>query len=136
MFGKNAVYTVRCGSERSELNLYVISSIYWQGITKYTVIYGVYIRLWPTLPICYHTNIDTHMHTHTQTHTHMRTHAHTHTHTHTYTGTQVRRPYSIRTERGEKGSQLSGTMADQLSLSAQKVCVPVCACVRTCVCVV
>jgi len=23
----------------------------WQGITQYTVIYGAYIRLWPTLHI-------------------------------------------------------------------------------------
>jgi hypothetical protein len=25
---------------------------FWQGITKYTVVHGVYIRFWPTLRLC------------------------------------------------------------------------------------
>jgi len=69
---------------------------------RYTVVYGVYIRLWPTLfkfAACVHTHnyihtqththtityILKHTHTHTQTHTHANTHTHTHTHTRTHT---------------------------------------------------
>jgi len=48
-------------------------------ITKYMVIYSVYIRFWPTL----HTHAHAHTQKHMHTHKHARTHAHTHTHTHT-----------------------------------------------------
>ena len=89
--------------------------IFCRNVTKYTVIYGVYIRFWPTLQICYTLLADasdygtrtsehepltcthTHMYTHTHTHlmhtlnAHAHAHAHTHTHTptHTHTHTQT-----------------------------------------------
>jgi len=72
-----------------------IYGIFGNDITKYTVIYGVYIRFWPTLFMPQYTrgftqnHNDTHMYTHTRyRHTqHNTRHRHaqhkiTHTHTH------------------------------------------------------
>ena len=76
--------------------------IFCRNVTKYTVIYGVYIRFWPTLQICYTlladasdygtrtsehepltcTHTCTHIHTHLM-HTHKDTHMLTPTRTHT-----------------------------------------------------
>jgi len=75
-------------------------------ITKYTVIYGVYIRFWPTLHIelnhmlaacLLSTTSFLHTHTHTCTHTctyihtspYVHAHTHTRTHVHVYTSTYM-----------------------------------------------
>jgi ABC-type nickel/cobalt efflux system permease component RcnA len=58
-------------------------------ITKYMVIYGVYIRFWPTLHIHKHAHSQ-HTHEHTRTLSYARTHAHTHARTqHTVTHAQT-----------------------------------------------
>jgi len=81
--------------------IYGVYTVYLFGreITKYTVIYGAYIRFWPTLqvcerlnanlPVCQHT-VHTHTHTHTNTHKHTHTLTHTHTQTHTHTNIHTR----------------------------------------------
>jgi len=63
--------------------------MFGREITIHTVIYGVYIRFWPTLRAYRHFQALTHTfnHTHTNTHTHTRTHTNTHTRTHTHTHT-------------------------------------------------
>ena len=91
--------------------------IFGRGITKYTVIYGVYIRFWPTLEV-YFASMDAkvtinlkrlhlrytfpNMHAHQSSHTHTDfespslTHTstllHTHTHTHTRASTHPHPP--------------------------------------------
>ena len=77
-----------------------IYSIVGRDITKYTVMYGIYIRFWLALLIfrkCsrglrkYHGGMQ-HTHTHTHTHTGGMQHTHTHTggmqHTHSTGGIQ------------------------------------------------
>jgi len=45
------------------INIRCIYGTFGREITKYTVIYGVYIRFWPTLPIPSVTYVHTHTHT-------------------------------------------------------------------------
>ena len=96
-----------------------IYGIFGREFIKYTVIYGVYIRFWPTLRFSYmrtwhdtwfedrdglaytyahikvqeRTYLSTHTHAHTRAHTHTRTHTHTHTHAHTHTRTHTTRTH-------------------------------------------
>ena len=62
-------------------------SIFGRKTTIHTVIYGVYIRFWPTLCMLYAVCciVSAHTHTHNHTHTHVQPHAHTHTYTHIHT---------------------------------------------------
>ena len=64
----------------------VYTVFFGREITKYTVIYGVYIQFWPTLHIYTHTQV----HARTITHTKTRTHTYSmHRHKHTYTSTRM-----------------------------------------------
>jgi len=68
-------YPLRLGSARTIYTVYV--QYFWQGrINKHSVIYGAYIRSWPTLTKEHYT--------HTQNHTHTQTNIHTHTTTRTF----------------------------------------------------
>jgi hypothetical protein len=59
-----------------------IYGISGREITEYTVIYGAYIRFWPTVNITHgtyytHASARTHMHEHTYARTHAYTHIYT-----------------------------------------------------------
>ena len=77
-----------------------INGIFGRDLTKYTVIYGVHVRFWPTLNKCAHTYSHMHMFKqYMQTHTPdtyaricRSTHAHTHTHAHKRTHTHFAQP--------------------------------------------
>jgi hypothetical protein len=77
-----------------------VYGILGREITKYTVIYGVHVRFWPTLNKCAHTYSHMHMFKqYMQTHTPdtyaricRSTHAHTHTHAHKRTHTHFAQP--------------------------------------------
>jgi len=75
--GQNHTYKVFLAGKSPYIRSYTvyIYSIFGREIIKYTVIYGVYIRFWPTLA-CIHSN--------THTHAHMRAHTHTDTPLHAY----------------------------------------------------
>ena len=67
------------------------TDFFGREITKYTVIYGVYIQSWPTFIICVHTKMQNyplfcrliHQGRYSHSHTHKRTQTRIHTHTHT-----------------------------------------------------
>ena len=67
------------------------TDFFGREITKYTVIYGVYIQSWPTFIICVHTKMQNYplfcrlIHQGRYSHSHTRTNAHKHAYTHTHT---------------------------------------------------
>ena len=110
----NPIHALSLGLART-IHIQCIYGIFGRDITKITVIYGAYIRFWPTLTyihtsatggctvacvrvhLCVFTQATTHKHTLTRTHTcahthtctHTRAHTHAHTRTHTCTHTHT-----------------------------------------------
>ena len=68
----------RVGQNARTIYIRCIYGIFGREITNYTVIYGAYIRFWPTLHIC----ICTHVFTHTHMYVRGRRQIHTYTYTH------------------------------------------------------
>jgi len=118
--------------------IWCIYGIFGREITIHTVIYGVYIRFWPTLHMgqhvtrtCVRTRHKQCMHTHTHTcmsknlnayiHTYICTHTHTYTHTHT-TMYLNRSPTQQRRESQPLNDGTSGTSGIRRRHDARCVC--------------
>ena len=102
----NPIHALSLGLART-IHIQCIYGIFGRDITKITVIYGAYIRFWPTLTyihtsatggctvacvrvhLCVFTQATTRAHTHVHTCTHTRTHTRTHTHAHIHTHTHT-----------------------------------------------
>ena len=106
-FSEHVTHACTCSETRARMQIHMhkhtcvglartiyircIYRIFGREITKYTVIYGVYVRFWPTLHMCtwmhtYNKQRGYVMHTPTLafTHTCTRSRAHTHKQTHTH----------------------------------------------------